>query len=609
MIAKGNPHGDGAKLAKYLTTAKNGERVEVAELRGFVADNVRDAFIDTEIQAEATKCETPFFHVSVRPPADERLTREQWQITADRIEKKLGFTGQPRAIVFHHEANGDTHMHVAWSRIDLDKMRAIDPGLYKNKLKEISRELEKEFGLTRVRNERDAEEKTRSPDRDEFEQARRLGTDLKAIRETIRDCWDRSDNGQAFAAALEQEDLILARGDKRDFVVVDRDGGYHALGKRITGATAADTRARMADIDARSLPDVAQAKEIKHDRSHGLASARDEMQWEDRLAAAAIEKAERQDATGRSAARAEDDKAMLRISDKAVARDLAYHQRQEAKPYTATETKVMDAFRASTNGMEFTEKLKQEGLSLAIATAGDVKDLGIERAVEFAAHNPRTSSPMHFVPKVREGELAAVDRFGGVHRFNEHKIDIAALEGRAAETADGALPSIGRVRAVKQAERDRRDAEQQQRRAAFAEQRGIDAAFRKTEREMRAAERSVGKVGRAIWHTTDDTALKGVKVVNRGMAAGGQVAGFIANLFSGLFAPSAPKSPAQLREDAKATAQARVDHADRRAAVEKESEMERFVREYDLRQRETEEREREEERSRTHRKRDETPAA
>ena len=49
----------------------------------------------------------------------------------------------------------------------------------------------------------------------------------------IRNCWDRSDCGLSFQAALEHEGLILAQGERRDFIVVDREGGPHALGKRI----------------------------------------------------------------------------------------------------------------------------------------------------------------------------------------------------------------------------------------------------------------------------------------------------------------------------------------------------------------------------------------
>jgi relaxase-like protein len=260
MIAKGNLHGAGARLARYLVTGKKGERAELVELRGFASADIGAAFLDVEIQARGTRAEKPFFHAYVRLAAGEALDRKQWRYVADRIERQLGFAGQPRAVAFHHLPAGETHMHVAWSRIDLEDMRALDPGLYKFKLKEISRALEDELGLLRVSSERAPDNRTLAPGRNEFEQARRLGTDLKAIRNAIRECWEQSDSGRSFAAALDARGLILARGDKRDFVVIDHAGGDHALSKRITGAPSAEIRARLADIDRRQLPSVDQAK-------------------------------------------------------------------------------------------------------------------------------------------------------------------------------------------------------------------------------------------------------------------------------------------------------------------------------------------------------------
>ena len=78
----------------------------------------------------------------------ETLTRQQWEEAADRIERMLGLTGQPRAIAFHtYERNGDEHMHVAWSRIDQNTLTAIPLPFFKQRLKKISRELELQFGL------------------------------------------------------------------------------------------------------------------------------------------------------------------------------------------------------------------------------------------------------------------------------------------------------------------------------------------------------------------------------------------------------------------------------------------------------------------------------
>ncbi|HOU24998.1 MAG TPA: FAD-dependent oxidoreductase, partial [Anaerolineae bacterium] len=46
MIARGQIHSSGPKLAAYLTTGKEGERAELVELRGVLAEDIRGAFAD-----------------------------------------------------------------------------------------------------------------------------------------------------------------------------------------------------------------------------------------------------------------------------------------------------------------------------------------------------------------------------------------------------------------------------------------------------------------------------------------------------------------------------------------------------------------------------------
>jgi hypothetical protein len=267
MIGKGNLHPHGIKLARYMT--ENG-RVPVIDKRGFLATDLGEAFATIQAIAESqTRCENPFFHVYIRLPQGENLNPEQWLDAADRFEDRLGFSGQPRAVVIHQDKHGDHHMHAVWSRIDTDTMRALDPGLYKNKMKELCRELEVEYGLTRVSSERREDRQTLAAARSEFDQARRLGTDLAAIRETIRDCYDHSDSGPSFQAALGEYDLTLARGDERDFVVVDSARGLHALGKRICGVTLAEVRKKIGPVTTRSLPTVAEVRERLAERAPG----------------------------------------------------------------------------------------------------------------------------------------------------------------------------------------------------------------------------------------------------------------------------------------------------------------------------------------------------
>jgi hypothetical protein len=305
MISKGTTHNNGARLAAYMTTGKDGEKAELWQLRGFEATNIKDAFRDVQIMAGATKAEQPFFHVQVRNREGETLTRQQWEHAADRIERILGLTDQPRAIAFHiDEQTGEEHMHVAWSRIDQDRMTAKALPFFKERLKKISRELEFHFGLEPVTNRREGNIKF-APTRAEHEQARRLGLDIHELRNTIRNCWDRSDCGASFQAALEQEGFTLAQGERRDFVVIDQAGGMHALGKRILDVTAAQARKRLSDLSRDELPSVEMARALMPERQPARTSEktqekvkpepvwdrdRADRAWQDAVINAAIDK-------------------------------------------------------------------------------------------------------------------------------------------------------------------------------------------------------------------------------------------------------------------------------------------------------------------------------
>jgi hypothetical protein len=339
MIAKGNLHGDGAFLADYLAKdGKSDERAELFELSGFLSENIFDALREANAHAELTHAQKPLFHTQVRLPKDEQLTREQWLEVADRIEKRLGFKGQPRAIVFHIK-NGEEHMHIAWDRIDTEKERAIDPGLFKLKLKEVCRELEKEMGLQIVRNERLPGEMTKPAARDEFEESRRLKTDLKEIRENIRECMDHSDSGKAFQAALGEQGYILAQGDRRDYVVIDECGGQHALSKRITGLTAGQTRDRLADIDKANLPGVERAQEIQRERM----AERERQRGESERAQAATQKEQEQKAAAPA----------------------------KEKPLGKTAGEIRLAMSLTDSGQGFASALEDRGLTLFCVTEQD----------------------------------------------------------------------------------------------------------------------------------------------------------------------------------------------------------------------------------------------
>lgn len=272
MIAKGKIRGAGAQLARYLMTGEKGEVAELAMTRGL--DEYGDpvlAFDAFEQIAEAnTRSTKPFFHGHIRLAPGEQLADGQWMEAFERMEQRLGFSGQPCIVSFHTDLEtGEKHLHAAWFRVDLETMQAIDPGLYKNHLMQLSRTLEREFELREVSNTRQPDDRARAANQNEYEESKRLEMDVRAIRTAILDCLEHADSGRAFKAALEERSLMLANGDRRDcFVVIDEAGGHHALNKKLTGMTLAEIRERLADLDRTQLPGVEQAQALQREQHH-----------------------------------------------------------------------------------------------------------------------------------------------------------------------------------------------------------------------------------------------------------------------------------------------------------------------------------------------------
>lgn len=270
MVIKGKSVAGANRLAQHLERTDTNERADVIELRDVAAGDLQGALRELEAVASGCpNCKKPFYHASINTRADERLTPEQRMQAIDRLEKDLGLTGQPRAVVVH-EKEGREHCHIVWSRIDLDKMRTISDSHNFRKHEIVARDLEREFGHARVQGahvERDGQARPeRTPSHKEHQQAARTGVSPKQAKEHITALWHSTDNGRAFAEALTDSGWLLARGDRRDFVAVDPKGGTHSLSRRIEGATAKDVRARLADLDPRGLPSVAEAKEAQQQR-------------------------------------------------------------------------------------------------------------------------------------------------------------------------------------------------------------------------------------------------------------------------------------------------------------------------------------------------------
>ena len=253
----GNRRGGTAELAVHLMNVEDNEHVHIHELRGFIADDLDGAFHEAYGISRGTRCRKFLYSLSLNPSASENVPVSVFEAAIERIEEKLRFTGQPRAIVFH-EKRGRRHAHVVWSRINAANMTAIDPYQDKLSLNHIGRELFLEHGWNmpdgyRRREDADPLNYTHA----EHQQAKRTKHDAKDLKRIFRECWERSDSKASFASSLKEHGLILARGDRRWFVgAVDAHGEIYAIA-RWAGVKTKEVRTRLGLPD--NLPGIEEA--------------------------------------------------------------------------------------------------------------------------------------------------------------------------------------------------------------------------------------------------------------------------------------------------------------------------------------------------------------
>ncbi len=112
----------------------------------------------------------------------------------------------------------------------------------------------------------------------QWQQAKRLKKDPKLIKQTLRECWQSSDNKDSFVNALKDQGYVIAKGDRRGFVVVDQMCEIYTL-SRWAGVKAKELKSRMGKYN--NLPSVSEAREqIARDMAQRLTKLKDQEQRE-----------------------------------------------------------------------------------------------------------------------------------------------------------------------------------------------------------------------------------------------------------------------------------------------------------------------------------------
>ena len=267
MISFASQRAGGQDLATHLQNDLDNEYQEVAELRGSIATDLHGAFAEWELQASGlTKCEKYLYSLSVNPweELNGRMTRDQYADYIDRVEDRLGLSGQPRAVVFHIK-NGREHAHVVWSRIDAQNHKAIQLSFDHQSLMMVTREFARDHGIILPDGyEHDREGRNKQNTLQEQLQQNLTGISKEERMEKITEAWRSSDSAGAFVNALAEQGYMLATG-RRPYVLVSALGHTNALPRMIDDkrVRAKDVRAFLEkDFPPESLPSVEEAKKL-----------------------------------------------------------------------------------------------------------------------------------------------------------------------------------------------------------------------------------------------------------------------------------------------------------------------------------------------------------
>lgn len=94
-------------------------------------------------------CKKPVFHTSLSLPKADKLTNEQWQKIGERYLNIMKFEGHQFAIMRHSDSKHD-HIHICVNRVNLETGKAWSDSKSKYREMDTLRQIEKEFGLTKI---------------------------------------------------------------------------------------------------------------------------------------------------------------------------------------------------------------------------------------------------------------------------------------------------------------------------------------------------------------------------------------------------------------------------------------------------------------------------
>jgi len=252
MIGQAVKHGRTSKDARNLSAHLLKDDYAKVELLNSAASTLDEVMDDMMIARDGSRAKDAFLHLSISPA--RTMNDDELRQVADIVLRHFGAEDHPAALVIHEKkranGEGDRHEHLVVGKVGLNG-QIIPAGFEKIRLETAMRIAEFEMGepATLGRHHTSSIKWLRANGRDDVAQwldlahgsnpekpkspaspakrqmiQRAAGTDLATVTMSVRDAWTRSDNPQAFAAALAEGGFEIQKGKKDGVFLVVKDG-------------------------------------------------------------------------------------------------------------------------------------------------------------------------------------------------------------------------------------------------------------------------------------------------------------------------------------------------------------------------------------------------
>ena len=208
------------------------------------ADDLRDLNGGSKVGRKSSAGNVYAYSLAWSPM--EEPTKEQIQQASLETLQALGLEDHQALLVAHNDTD-HSHVHVIVNLVNPDT--GLVGNVHKDalRLSEWAEDYEHRCGVIHC------EQRVKNNERREHGEYVKHEPEETHNAPSVEDLYHSCGSGSVFREAIEEIGYTLARGDRRGFVLVDREGEVHSLSRQLKGIRAKQIKTYMGDVDRENV--------------------------------------------------------------------------------------------------------------------------------------------------------------------------------------------------------------------------------------------------------------------------------------------------------------------------------------------------------------------